>query len=256
MHKIFNKFHLQIIAAVVMTLDHLTWAIFPGYSLHPLAIILHVLGRIAFPIFAYFIAEGYHYTSNKKKYLLRIFLFALISHAPYMLCSISFKEYGWLSLIPFATGNGVTRFLNQGSVLITYFIGLLMLVVNDSNKLKTVVKAILILLFAVIAIPWDWSSVGALIVLAIGSNRGKPLKQLLFSLIWISVYVLIYSLSLDLIYGFIQFSTLLAVPLIYFYNGKKCKNRKINQVLRYFFYFYYPLHLLIIGVVSLCLNNK
>lgn len=98
-----------------MTLDHLAWLIFPGYSLHPLAIILHILGRIAFAIFAYFIAEGYYYTSNKKRYLLRIFLFALISHVPYMLCSISFKEYGWLSLIPFATGNGATRFLNQGS---------------------------------------------------------------------------------------------------------------------------------------------
>jgi hypothetical protein len=69
-----------------------------------------------------------------------------------MLCSISFKEYGLLSLIPFATGNGATRFLNQGSVLMTYFIGLLMLLVNYSNKLKTIVKIILILLLAVITV--------------------------------------------------------------------------------------------------------
>lgn len=131
-----------------------------------------------------------------------------------------------------------------------------MLLVNYSNKLKTVVKAILILLLAAIAVPWDWSSVGALIVLAFESNREKPLKQLLFSLIWISVYVLVYSLSLNLIYGLILFSTLLAVPSLLIYNGRKSKNEEINKVLRYFFYFYYPLHLLIIGIISLCLNNK
>jgi hypothetical protein len=65
--KVLNKIVLQIIALVMMSLDHIAWLIFPGYSLNPIAIILHILGRIAFPIFAFFIAEGYHYTSNKLK---------------------------------------------------------------------------------------------------------------------------------------------------------------------------------------------
>ena len=63
----FNKAVLQIIAAIAMTVDHLTWFFFPGYPRDALPILLHVFGRLAFPIFAFFIAEGYHYTRNKNR---------------------------------------------------------------------------------------------------------------------------------------------------------------------------------------------
>lgn len=249
--KVLNKIVLQIIALVMMSIDHIAWLIFPGYSLNPIAIILHILGRIAFPIFAFFIAEGYHYTSNKLKYILRLSIFALISHVPYMMCSISFNEYGWLSLIPFATGEGMTRFLNQGSVLLPYLIGILMLMVNDSPKLKEWLKAILIVLLSLLAFPFDWSSIGALVVFSIGVNRNKPVRQILWSILWICVYSLVYCLSLNLLYGFIQLGTLLSIPILLFYNNKKSNNPVINKIFKYFFYIYYPFHLLIIGIIGL-----
>ena len=251
MPKILNKVHLQIIAALAMLVDHLTWILFPGYSTHPLPIILHIIGRLAFPVFAYFIAEGYHYTHDKKKYAIRILIFALISHVPYMMASLTFQNYKWLSLIPFATGKGITRFLNQGSVLFSYFIGLIMLFVNDSEKLKSWHKVLIILLLCLLSFPCDWSCIGSLIVLSIGSNRGKPLKQILWSFLWIMCYVAVYFFALDRIYGLIQLGTILTIPLIALYNGHKSKSEKVNKVMRYFFYIFYPLHLLILGVVAL-----
>lgn len=251
MKKIFNKVHLQIIAVIAMTIDHIAWLIFPGYSHHPVAILCHILGRIAFPIMAFFIAEGYHYTKDKKKYILRLFIFSLISHIPYMLTSISFNEYGWLSLIPFCTGVGITRFLNQTSVLFAYLIGLLMLCVNNSKKLNSVVKTLLILLLALVAFPSDWSSIASLIVLAIGSSRDNKIKQLLLSAMWIGIYIIVYYFALDKIYALIQLGVLLTIPLLMLYNGKKSKSNKVNKTMKWFFYIYYPLHLLILGVIGL-----
>ena len=251
MPRILNKVHLQIIAAMMMTIDHLTWILFPGYPTQALPIILHIFGRLAFPIFAFFIAEGYHYTHDRKKYAIRLLIFALISHVPYMMASLTFQKYGWLSLIPFATGEGIGRFLNQGSVLFSYFIGLLLLMVNDSNKLKQWQKVVLIFLLCALSFPCDWSCIGSLVVLSIGSNRGKPLKQIIWSIFWVSCYAIVYIFTLDMVYGFIQFGTVLTIPLLALYNGQKSKYPVINKILRYFLYIYYPLHLLVLGIITL-----
>ena len=74
-----SAFVLKIIAMVTMTCDHLSYLIFGKFSF------LNLIGRIAFPIFAYQITEGYTHTSNLKRYFLRLFVFALISQAPFML---------------------------------------------------------------------------------------------------------------------------------------------------------------------------
>jgi len=251
MPKIFNKVHLQLIAALMMTVDHLTWLLFPGYPKDALPVILHIFGRFAFPIFAFFIAEGYHYTHDRKKYAIRLLIFAIISHVPYMMASLTFQKYGWMSLIPFATGEGMGRFLNQGSVLFSYFIGLLMLSVNDSEKFKPWQKMLLLLLLCVFAFPCDWSCIGSLIVLAIGSNRNQPLKQIIISFIWIVCYAIVYIFTLDMVYGFIQFGTVLTIPLLAMYNGQKSKHIMVNKIMRYFLYIYYPLHLLILGIIGL-----
>ena len=79
-----NSNILKTIAVISMTIDHIAWAIFPGFSMHPIAIIMHILGRIACPIFCYFMVQGYIHTKNFKKYFSRILIFALISHIPYV----------------------------------------------------------------------------------------------------------------------------------------------------------------------------
>ncbi len=247
--KILNQNVLKLIAIFAMTLDHVTWLVFPNYSTEPLAIIFHVIGRLAFPIMCYCIAEGYYYTKNLNKYIVRLLIFAIISHIPYMLQTEIYREYGPLCFVPFATGEGIKRFLNQGSVIWSFVIGLLMLKVNDSLKLKWGFKLVIIILLCFLSFPVDWSCIGSLCVLAIGSNRGKPIKQVIWCFIWITLYVVVYYFALSKEYAFIQYCTFLSIPIIFLYNGKRGNSPIINKIMKWLLYIYYPLHLLIIGLI-------
>jgi len=68
---------LKVIAMATMLIDHI------GYLFFPSMMIFRTIGRIAFPIFAYLIGIGYDYTSSLKKYMLRLFIFALVTQIPY-----------------------------------------------------------------------------------------------------------------------------------------------------------------------------
>ena len=70
---------IKLIAIAAMTVDHIAWAVFPGYPKEFLPLLMHLIGRITCPIMCYCIAEGYHYTRNIRKYTARLFVFALIS---------------------------------------------------------------------------------------------------------------------------------------------------------------------------------
>lgn len=68
-NKLLDSNQLKIIAIVAMTVDHIAWMLFPGYPREALPVIMHIIGRLTCPIMCYFIAEGYHYTKNIKKYI-------------------------------------------------------------------------------------------------------------------------------------------------------------------------------------------
>jgi len=76
---------IKIIAIIAMTIDHVTWKFCPGFQITPLLLFLHLIGRLAAPIMMFFIVEGYYHTKNIKKYIFRLFLFAIISHIPFAL---------------------------------------------------------------------------------------------------------------------------------------------------------------------------
>lgn len=164
-YKVLDSNAIKLIAIIAMTIDHIAWAVAPGYSTEWWAIVMHVIGRLTKPIMWYCIAEGYHYTRNVKKYTARLFLFALISHVPYMMQTIQFKQYGWLSLVPFATGEGfMGHVLNQTSVMLSLAVGLVMLRVNDSTGLPQWAKVLIVLGLCVVAFPADGSCIGSLCV--------------------------------------------------------------------------------------------
>jgi hypothetical protein len=72
----FTSLDIKYIAIIAMLIDHIAWKL---PLAKPFAVILHIIGRIAMPIFCYQIAEGFHYTRNKKIYAERLFIFAVIS---------------------------------------------------------------------------------------------------------------------------------------------------------------------------------
>ena len=123
-----NGNQLKLIAIIAMTVDHLAWVLFPGYSLQPAAIALHLLGRIAAPVFCFFIAEGFFYTHDLKKYILRLLLFAIPSHFAYLFC------FGH-SFVP-------DSIFNQTSVLWAFAGGLAALAVQKSKLKKHLENAV------------------------------------------------------------------------------------------------------------------
>ena len=97
---------LKVIAIIAMAADHLAWTLWPGYANKEWWLIaLHLFGRLAAPTMWFMIAEGYTHTSNLKKYLQRLFVFAVLSHFAYNFC------FG-ISFVPFRHS-----FLNQTSVI-------------------------------------------------------------------------------------------------------------------------------------------
>ena len=158
---------LKLIAIVAMTVDHIAWLLFPGYAAGAVPIVMHIIGRITCPVMCFFIAEGFHYTRDRKKYALRLFMLAVVSHFAYMLASNSYAD--WHSFIPFYYGD----VLNQTSVVWSLLGGLLMLWLCEDEKRSMGVKVAGILLICLITLPSDWSCIAALCVLSIGSNRAN-----------------------------------------------------------------------------------
>lgn len=234
---------LKLIAIVAMTMDHVAWMLFPGYSTDPIAVVLHTIGRLTCPIMCYFIAEGFHYTHDVSKYTMRLFIFALISHVPYVWNSMTYVD--WKSFIPFYYGD----VLNQTSVMWSLAWGLVMLRINADERLKAGAKVALVLLCCVAAFPSDWSCIASLCVLSIGSNRGNPKAQISWSLFYVAIYAAVYFFALDRLYGLIQLGVVLAIPLLALYNGERGRSPKANKAFKWLFYVYYPLHLLVIALI-------
>ena len=245
MKKILDSNAIKIIAIIAMTIDHIAWMLFPGYPSEIIPIILHTIGRITCPIMCYFIAEGYHYTKNIDKYTGRLFIFAFVSHFAYIFFSENFVDYR--SFIPFYYG----EILNQTSVMWSLAWGLVMLRVVNSKKInRDITKTLLVILICIISFPSDWSCVASLCILAFGTNRDNFKTQMLWMIFYVAIYSAVYFFSIDKIYGILQMSVVLSIPVLFMYNGKRGKNQTANKIMKWSFYIYYPLHLFIIGLIQ------
>ena len=80
-----SNFILKIIAMVTMFCDHLGYALYSKFSY------FNYIGRIAFPIFAFGISEGYAHTKSKKNYCIRLLMFGIVSQVPFMWFCSMFK---------------------------------------------------------------------------------------------------------------------------------------------------------------------
>lgn len=220
---------LRLLAILFMVLDHLWATVVPGN------LWLTCVGRLAFPIFAFQLCEGYRHTSDYRRYRRRLLVFALLSEIPFNLF------YAGSVIFPF-----------HQNVLFTLLLGLLairqadMLRREEGIKKKSLRFLALLLIFAGGAVLFpDYGLMGVMTVLCFFVFRDHRLFQLaamavlnIFAFKGQTIPVSLGALAFDFpIQGF----ALLALPLIWLYNGEKGRGGK---GLRLFWYIFYPLHML------------
>ena len=232
-----NSNHLKIIAIIAMTIDHIADLLYPGMPNIFISNVMHIIGRLTAPIMFFFICEWYHYTKDIKKYISRLFIFALISHFAYCFA------FG-INFIPFSTGN----IFNQTSIMWTLAWAVVALhIVHGKNNLKEWQKWLLIILINLITFSSDFSSIAVMTILFMYDRRGNLKSQMISMMAWLSLYALISYLFVSKTYGLIAMTAILVYPLLKNYNGQRGK----VKWLKWFFYLYYPLHLIIIGALRL-----
>ncbi len=237
-----NSNQLKLIAIIAMTIDHIADLLYPGMPNNIVSNILHIIGRLTAPIMFFFICEGFHYTKNLKKYLTRLFIFSIVSHFAYCFA------FG-INYIPFSSGN----IFNQTSIMWTLFWSVVALyIVYGNTKLKEWQKWLLIILLNIITFSSDWSSIGLMIILSMYEHRGNLNKQMTNMMFWTLIYSLVSFIFVNKVYGIIQLFVIIVYPLLKVYNGTTGN----NKFMKWFFYIYYPLHLIIIGILRLIIHGN
>ena len=217
-----------------MTADHISWAFLPEeMNGSPLFFISHIIGRLTMPIMCFFAAEGYYRTRSVKRYLLRMIVFTVISHFAYCF------ENG-RSFIP----DGI---LLQTSVMLPLTMGLLALTAAKSS-LPQWTKIIAVLGCCAVSLTGDWAVFPVIAVLGFGLFRDNFRNQ---CIVLAADAVLTCAADWYLLNGntasLITAGAVLALPLIKLYNGR----RSGSKFGKWFFYIYYPAHLIIIGIIKI-----
>lgn len=264
---------LKWIAILTMLIDHIGASIFRVYMLmngspaHIYSIyrILRTVGRISFPIFIFLLVEGFYYTRSRKRYALQMLLFSFLSEIPFDLA---------MYCTPF--------YFKSQNVFWTLLLGLVAICLMDWIKhrkvapsslwIKYYIQALIFLAFALLAevLKTDYGYVGVTAIVTMyiareGFHMQKMSQQGLVSrdlrydgidtqglrydtsdsikirLLRVVAFVLC-SLTLLLSTKSEIFSLFGVVP-IFFYNGTR------GRQMKYFFYLFYPVHLLLLYVV-------
>lgn len=221
-----------------MTIDHVVWLLFPGCQHIWWVWCLHIVGRITAPIMWFFIAEGFYYTKSVKRYIGRLFLFAVISHFAYNLA-------GGIPFIP-------SGLFNQTGVMWPLAWAVVLMAIYTNEKFKQWQKIIFTILICLITFPADWSCIAVMAPMFIYFNRDNFRKQAFTIVIWTSIYAIVYFFAIDKLYGILQMFTVLSIPILRMYNGE----RGSWKGMKWLFYIYYPAHLFVIGIIRLLMGSE
>lgn len=226
-----NGFHLKLIAICTMLIDHMGYTLFPGVMW------LRCVGRVAFPIFCFLIAEGCVYTHDRKKYALRLLVFALLSEIPYNLMN-----------------SGMIWDPYDQNVLWTLLLGALVCWLMDWALKKCTPLSFMLTGAVMLAAYWlleigntDYGGWGMLLVAAFyGVHRapsGAVVKMIAqaFGLAFFSIGVMGGYLSIEL-------WSLAALVPIWLYNGQRGFS---NKAVQYGFYAFYPVHILALSLIAM-----
>ena len=209
---------LKWLALATMTIDHIGLVLYPQFS------ILRIIGRLAFPIFSYLLVLGMESTHDPRRYFYRMLGFA------------------FLSQIPFAIANEIPIWQHL-NIFFTLSLGIILIYSLERNNILFIIPFV-----ASIIIPVDYGIYGLATILFLHEMR---------SFKWTGVAFLV-SMNLLLIpFASYQPLALLALPIILLHTNGKLnftllkKETKYPKITRYFFYAYYPIHLLVLSLIRI-----
>lgn len=205
-------FQLKLLAMLAMTADHIGAVFFPEIPL------LRWIGRLAMPVLCFFIGEGLRHTRSPRRYLLRLTGFALLSELPFDLAFYGGIEWG------------------HQNVYFTLALGLLALWAIQSRGMEGWLLALTAALTAEL-LGCDYGMYGVLLILLLDRFHRARSEQLAGAAL------------LNLAFFGLQTQTLslIALPLLWLYNGKRGRDD------RRLFYLYYPAHLCVLGILRFVL---
>ncbi len=233
---------LKIIAAISMLIDHIGYLFFPNLR------IFRILGRLAFPIFAFMIAEGCRYTKNKLRY--------------------------FLTMAGFATALQLFYYFYSGkttmTVIVTFTISILLIYLLQAVKrvLFAVKPCVLLKVASVLAffasvagVYWvneivsiEYGFFGCILPLSAATlhapegceNKAfKKVDRLFVHILVMGVALLVMSIDR----GWVQPWSMLSLPVLLLYSGKRGRVK-----MKYFFYLFYPLHLAVLEGIRMVLD--
>ena len=166
-----NRNELKYLAIVAMLIDHIAWGFVPLGS--AAGQIMHFIGRLTGPTMAFFLAEGYQHTHDRKRYALRLALFALISWPAF-----SWFEKG----LPFTMHFGV---------IYTLLIGFFAILLWDRAPIPTALKIVGLVGLCLLSRPGDWSPFDVLWPVFLWIFRDDPARK--WRSYWIIAAVAVFS---------------------------------------------------------------
>jgi len=229
------------LAMIAMIVDHLTqfiWAPFvmdkgylPNIARGVYVVGTGIIGRMGMPLFSFLIAEGVFYTRNRRKYLLRIFLTAVLAFFPYI----------------YLTG-GIPLQFTCLNIMFAFSIAILAIMCMDRVEqlwLKIVIVIAACLLSEISKC--EYASSVILLVTAAYYFRGNKIRQLCYSMAGFVLGTAIGAVIQDELWIMeAEAPALLAFIVIAFYNGERGKTLP-----KWVYYVFYPAHLVIIAIIRM-----
>ena len=233
-----SAYLIKLIAILAMTLDHIAWGGIEFYSFGGQA--LHIIGRLTIPIMSFFIVEGYFHTKNLKNYALRLLMFGVVSAVPFYMFFGEMYSY-------------------RQNILIDLLIALAAIAVVDNFRYSKPVKIFALFLLVAISVAiGGWPILPMAYALIFYFNRGN-FKKICIWFIGVTILLVVSVTAFSIANNAFSLTNVhwdwyeklyllgfvLALPFIKAYNGEKGG----GQFASAFFYFYYPIHLLILSFV-------
>lgn len=227
---------LKLIACVSMAFDHI------GCILFPELLILRIIGRIAFPIFAFMVAEGCYYTKNRLKHFLIIFIMAILMQIVYYLAidslSLSIFAIFSFSIILIYLLDGIDKCFEEhnniiGIMLVISFVILIISLYFLNAKTNIMIE--------------NYGFYGVISPVVIYLLRKYISKNIWLSILAFAIMAILHVVIANEIYNLYE---LIGIGMLCLYNGKRGKYN-----LKYFFYIFYPAHIVIIYGIYLLMNR-